>query len=487
MSSDTPKPRRTLSRPPKPVQPDSGAAPSSSSPRNTPLRSKGNQSHAPAGKGGAPMRSVRSNVWRADAPARPAAPEGRFGRDEGGMRGERGERAPFGARAERSRPARPEGDRPQRSAWSDRPARPPRARDDDATPERRPRTERPLHRNRDEPAERRPRFPGERRDDAGRRPRFQHEGRPERSQGARPDSREMRPERPFEHEHAPRRTPLPAATRTLPGDIAPARPQPQPVAAHAEGMRLNKRLAELGLCSRREADEWIARGWVLVNGQRAETGRRVGPDDSIDVEQAARGEQAQRVTILMHKPVGYVSGQPEDGYQSAASLINARSRWREDRHTQRFSPQQLRGLAPAGRLDIDSTGLLVLTQDGRVARQLIGEDSTVDKEYLVRVEYDDGRSVVSENVEAVFPPDQLALLRHGLSLDGQPLLPAQVDWQNPEQLRFVLVEGKKRQIRRMCEAVGLKVVGLKRIRIGRVMLGHLPLGEWRYLGPGEGF
>ena len=94
---------------------------------------------------------------------------------------------------------------------------------------------------------------------------------------------------------------------------------------------------------------------------------------------------------------------------------------------------------------------------------------------------------MSENVEAVFPPDQLALLRHGLSLDGQPLLPAQVDWQNPEQLRFVLVEGKKRQIRRMCEAVGLKVVGLKRIRIGRVMLGNLPVGEWRYLGGMEGF
>ena len=252
-------------------------------------------------------------------------------------------------------------------------------------------------------------------------------------------------------------------------------------------MRLNKRMAELGLCSRREADEWIARGWVLVNGQRAETGQRVGPDDSINVDQAAQGQQSQRVTILIHKPVGYVSGQPEDGYQSAASLINARSRWREDRHTQRFSPQQLRGLAPAGRLDIDSTGLLVLTQDGRVARQLIGEDSTIDKEYLVRVEYDDGQRIVSENVEAVFPPDQLALLRHGLSLDGQPLLPAQVDWQNPEQLRFVRVEGKKRQIRRMCEAVGLKVVGLKRIRIGRVMLGNLPVGEWRYLGATEGF
>jgi 23S rRNA pseudouridine2604 synthase len=125
----------------------------------------------------------------------------------------------------------------------------------------------------------------------------------------------------------------------------------------------------------------------------------------------------------------------------------------------------------------------VLTQDGRVARQLIGEDSTVDKEYLVRVQYGD----VATNVQAAFPRDQLARLCHGLSLDGQPLKPAKVEWQNPEQLRFVLTEGKKRQIRRMCELVGLKVVGLKRIRIGRVTLGNLPVGQWRYLSPHERF
>jgi 23S rRNA pseudouridine2604 synthase len=91
------------------------------------------------------------------------------------------------------------------------------------------------------------------------------------------------------------------------------------------------------------------------------------------------------------------------------------------------------------------------------------------------------------DVQPAFPPEQLARLRHGLALEGQPLKPAQVDWQNPEQLRFVLKEGKKRQIRRMCEAVGLKVVGLKRIRIGRVVLGNLPLGQWRYLAPNERF
>ncbi|TXT33276.1 MAG: hypothetical protein FD135_5519, partial [Comamonadaceae bacterium] len=187
-----------------------------------------------------------------------------------------------------------------------------------------------------------------------------------------------------------------------------------------------------------------------------------------------------------------------------------------------FHPSQLKSLVPAGRLDIDSTGLLVLTQDGRVARQLIGEDAVMEKEYLVRVMYTgvintaaatsaaatyaaapgagrpkptapsqlsriDDDDPVSQDVQSVFPAAKLALLRHGLSLDGQALKPAKVEWQNPEQLRFVLTEGKKRQIRRMCEQVGLKVVGLKRVRIGRVMLGNLPVGQWRYLAPHEHF
>ena len=248
-------------------------------------------------------------------------------------------------------------------------------------------------------------------------------------------------------------------------------------------VRLNKRMADLGLCSRREADEWIAKGWVRVDGRVAPMGLQVGPQARIEVDPAARGQQEQRVTLLLHKPIGYVSGQAEDGYQPAVTLVQGRSHWRGDPSRLRFAPQQLRGLAPAGRLDIDSTGLLVLTQDGRIARQLIGEDSAIEKEYLVRVSYGE----VATDVQRVFPPASLARLRHGLSLDGQPLKPARVDWQNPEQLRFVLTEGKKRQIRRMCELVGLKVVGLKRVRIGRVLLGQLPLGQWRYLGPGERF
>lgn len=246
-----------------------------------------------------------------------------------------------------------------------------------------------------------------------------------------------------------------------------------------ETVRLSKRMSELGLCSRREADEWIARGWVRVDGVViSELGSKILPHQRVTVERQATAEQARRVTILLNKPVGYVSGQAEDGYKPAVTLIGAGTRWKEDKSAVQFHPSQLRSLVPAGRLDIDSVGLLVLTQDGRIAKQLIGEDTPIEKEYLVRVQYTKpGR----------LPEADLKLLNHGLSLDGKKLLPAQVRWQNEDQLRFVLREGKKRQIRRMCEAVDLKVLGLKRVRIGRVALGNLPPGQWRYLRQDEKF
>ncbi len=248
--------------------------------------------------------------------------------------------------------------------------------------------------------------------------------------------------------------------------------------AAADGIRLSKILAERGLASRREADEWIAAGWVNVNGVPAILGQRIQPDAVIDIDPAARTQQAQRVTILLHKPIGYVSGQAEDGHQPASVLFLGANRWAEDKAPARFHPGQQRGLAPAGRLDIDSTGLLVLTQDGRVAKQLIGEDSRVEKEYLVRIKPAES---------GPWKADSISLLQQGLTLDGKRLRPARVSWANEDQLRFVLREGRKRQIRRMCELVGLQVLGLKRVRIGSVVLGKLPVGLWRYLRPEERF
>ncbi|MEG0919824.1 MAG: pseudouridine synthase [Comamonas sp.] len=287
----------------------------------------------------------------------------------------------------------------------------------------------------------------------------------------------------------PGAAPRPAPSNVWRADAAPrtmqtAVAQAQNVQLKAEGqVRVNKRLSDLGMCSRREGDAWIENGWVLVNGEVATMGQLVNLTDKIEVNQAAQDLQDQQVTILLHKPMGYVSGQAEDGHEPAMVLLNPPNHWREDRSKTRFNFSQLKGLAPCGRLDIDSVGLLVLTQDGRIAKQIIGEESDMDKEYLVRVTY----GAVDKDVQSHFPADKLALLCHGLSLDDQPLLPAEVDWQNPEQLRFVLREGKKRQIRRMCEQVGLHVVGLKRIRIGKVVLGNLPVGQWRYLGANEQF
>ena len=281
------------------------------------------------------------------------------------------------------------------------------------------------------------------------------------------------------------REPVRLATPAAPRAAAPGARLPPSTSMpvnpeHAPGsMRLSKRMSELGLASRREADEWIAKGWVRVDGRIvSELGSRVLPSQKIEIEARARGEQAQRVTVLLNKPIGYVSGQAEDGYQPAYVLVTPQNRWRDDGSAARFMREHLRHLVPAGRLDIDSTGLLVLTQDGRLAKQLVGEDSSIEKEYLVRVQH---------MQPGPLPVGALARLRHGLELDGEALRPASVEWINEDQLRFVLQQGKKRQIRRMCEAVGLRVLALKRVRIGGVMLGDLPVGQWRYLAPGESF
>ena len=242
-----------------------------------------------------------------------------------------------------------------------------------------------------------------------------------------------------------------------------------------EKIRLSKLMSEQGICSRREADKYIEQGWVYVDGECISTlGTKIYRTQKITLDKDALAQQQKLVTILLNKPVGYVSGQPEPGYQPAVNLINPETQFIDKRFSQRFSPSDLRNLAPAGRLDIDSQGLLVLTQDGRIAKQLIGANSKIEKEYLVRV-------------EGSLPKEKLALLCFGLSLDDSPLKRAEVNWQNQDQLRFILHEGKKRQIRRMCELVNLKVTGLKRVRCGRIKLGNLPEGKWRYLRVDERF
>jgi len=446
-----------------------------------------------------PGRDTPSNVWRADPP--PPA----FDRRDGPRRahgdaprpdrpGER--RAPNGPPQDRgprpdfrdSRPPPSDGRRPptrhdDRRATGDGP-RADRRRDGDQYPQRAPRRDDrgPQPDDRQRPwgdRDRAPAYP----QGPNERPRFRGPGDgpdhgPRGFSGDRPRPYQDNRRPPGPDDRSPARRREDDEREAQQQGHPPQRPAFDPAAPKREDQRLSKVLAERGIASRREADDWIAAGWVKVDGQMAVLGARVFPHQVIEVDEAARSEQAHRVTILLHKPIGYVSGQAEDGYEPASVLVTQANHWPEDPSRERWHPGHARGIAPAGRLDIDSTGLLVLTQDGRIARHLIGEDSDVEKEYLVRVEYPAGGQ---------FPDSDLARLRHGLWLDGRELRPAKVSWANEDQLRFVLREGRKRQIRRMCEAVGLVVTGLKRVRIGSVVLGKLPPGQWRYLRDDERF
>lgn len=235
-------------------------------------------------------------------------------------------------------------------------------------------------------------------------------------------------------------------------------------------IRLSKLMAQRGLCSRREADRFIEQGLVLVDGKPVTTlGTKVLESQSIILTETAKKQQSEKITVLLNKPMGYVSGLPEDGYQSAVMLISQQNR----QHPNDKTPSR-QGLAPAGRLDIDSMGLIVFTNDGRIARRLVGQDRPIEKEYLAWVKGD-------------ITAAKLNHLRHGLELDGRPLNPAKVDHIKGSQLRIVLTEGRKRQLRRMCECVDLTVSRLIRVRIGAVKLGRIESGKWRLLKRGESF
>jgi 23S rRNA pseudouridine2604 synthase len=238
-------------------------------------------------------------------------------------------------------------------------------------------------------------------------------------------------------------------------------------------VRVNKWLAQAGLCSRREADAHIAAGRVRIDGQVVtDAGRKLLPGQRISLAPAtdADGTLQTPVTYVLHKPVGYVSAQPEPGkgQTPAVRLLTPERRFGPDA----APPGRDDSLAPLGRLDADSRGLLLLSTDGVLAKALIGPDSRLEKEYLVRV-------------AGEITPEAIALLRHGLELDGRPLRPARIFRKGPDRLRFILSEGRNRQIRRMCELVGLRVTDLWRTSIGPLALSPLPEGQWRRLGPSE--
>lgn len=235
----------------------------------------------------------------------------------------------------------------------------------------------------------------------------------------------------------------------------------------AEPQRVNRWLAQNGVCSRREAEELIARGLVSIDGETvSDVGRKIAAGQTLVL--AGGADLGGGLSVLLHKPVGIVSGQPEPGQVPAVRLLTREALWGESP----IIPDRNHKLAPVGRLDRDSRGLLLLSEDGVVAKAVIGPQSELDKEYRVRV-------------SGEITDRALGLLRHGLELDGRKLRPAIVRRAGGQNLVFILNEGRNRQIRRMCELVGLKVEDLFRVRIGPLRLGDLPSGRWRPLTPQE--
>jgi 23S rRNA pseudouridine2604 synthase len=237
----------------------------------------------------------------------------------------------------------------------------------------------------------------------------------------------------------------------------------------AEPQRVNRWLAQSGVCSRREAEGLIAEGLVTIDGETVtDVGRKILPGQTLTLADRAQAELASALTVMIHKPVGIVSAQPEHGQTPAVRLLTRHRLWGEGPP----APARDARLAPVGRLDMDSRGLLILSEDGVVAKAVIGPASELEKEYLVRV-----TGVVTER--------KIKTLRHGMQLDRRQLKPARVREEEPGLLRFILKEGRNRQIRRMCEQLDLEVVDLFRLRVGPILLGDLPEGKWRVLSAEE--
>jgi 23S rRNA pseudouridine2604 synthase len=233
--------------------------------------------------------------------------------------------------------------------------------------------------------------------------------------------------------------------------------------------RINRWLAQSGVCSRREAEALIAAGQVSIDGHAVtDPGRKIEKGQTLTLDDGAQARLQGQLTVIINKPVGYVSAQPDPGQIPAARLLTREGLWGDSVEI----PAADRSLAPVGRLDLDSRGLLILSEDGVVTKAVIGPDSQMEKEYLVRV-----RGDISEPV--------LARLRHGLSLDGRQLKPAKVTLAGDQRLRFILTEGRNRQIRRMCDLVGLSIIDLYRLRVGPLKVGDLPEGRWRPITPRE--
>ena len=251
-------------------------------------------------------------------------------------------------------------------------------------------------------------------------------------------------------------------------------------------IRLAKRVAEQLNCSRSTAEQFIEGGFVSVEGQVVEApGARVRPDQAVAVAPDASLLALAPVTLLLHKPAGFEAGlglpagqaahaSRSQGATPATTLLNIASHLAEDASGIRVLQRHFKQLECFTPLPTEASGLVVYTQDKRIARKLAEDIEVLEQECIVEVKGD-------------IAPGGLQRLCHGLTFNGRPLPPIKVSWQNETKLRFALKGIRPGQIPAMCEAVGLTVAGIKRIRIGRVPLAKVPEGQWRYLQPWEKF
>ena len=236
-------------------------------------------------------------------------------------------------------------------------------------------------------------------------------------------------------------------------------------------VRLAKYVADLARCSRIEAEQYIKGGWVSVNGRVVEDPAHPVTNETVTIDPAAQLETVEPATILLHKPVGYDT---ISGRKPAAALVQPDTRWAEDPSGVRLLDRHFHRLTPLVPLDAEASGLMVLTQDGRVWRRLTEDGDEIEQEFVVEVSGEIG-------------PYGLRKLNHGLHYNGRALPPCKVSWQNEIRLRFALKGVQGGQLRDMCKQVGLDVVAIRRLRIGKVSLAKMPVGAWRYLPVGERF
>lgn len=220
-------------------------------------------------------------------------------------------------------------------------------------------------------------------------------------------------------------------------------------------MRLNKYISETGVCSRREADKWIAAGRVTYNGQPAALGTRVGEGDEVRIDGEPIGAKKKQIYIALNKPVGITCTSESHIEDNIIGLVG---------HPER--------IFPIGRLDKDSEGLILLTNNGDIVNDILRSENNHEKEYMVGVD----RPITDLS---------LKMMAGGVKIMGELTKPCKVSRIDQESFRIILTQGLNRQIRRMCSALGYKAQRLKRVRIMNVHLGSLRPGQWRYLTDAE--